>query len=53
MARWFRLRGDKKVIGDTSARQGGGPRTIVWVLFASLMLAGLAFVIVALGWYPT
>ena len=53
MPRWFRFGGDKKVLGETSARQGGGPRTVVWVLVASLTLAGLAFVIVALGWYPT
>jgi hypothetical protein len=51
--RWFRFRGDKKVLGETAARQGSGPRTVVWVLLASLTLAGLAFVIVALGWYPT
>lgn len=53
MPRWFRIRGDKKVIGGKAARQGGGPRTIVWVLLASLALAGLAFIIVAVGWYPT
>jgi hypothetical protein len=51
--RWFRIRGNKKVLGDTSARQGTGPRTIAWVLLVSLTLAGLAFVIVAVGWYPT
>ena len=50
---WFRFRGDKKVLGETAARQGSGPRAVVWVLLASLTLAGLAFVIVALGWYPT
>ena len=50
---WFTFRGNRKVLGETSAKQGGGPRTIVWVLLASLALAGVAFVIVALGWYPT
>lgn len=34
----------------TEARQGAGPRTMLWVLLASLALAGVAGVALALGW---
>ena len=34
----------------TEARQGEGPRAMLWVLLASLALAGLAGFALALGW---
>lgn len=34
----------------TEARQGEGPRAMLWVLIASLVLAGLAGLALALGW---
>jgi hypothetical protein len=37
-------------VTPTEARQGTGPRAMLWVLIASLILAGCAGLAMAIGW---
>lgn len=41
---------DGAVLNQTEARQGGRPRTMLWVLLISLALAVIAGLVLGLGW---